>query len=82
MAKNLKMPFLPFSKMKDPLKKIEAKNIYFHTFLGNIVVHIQAKYRKDRMKVEEAYWILKKGWRTDRRTTDTRRQSFSTYLLK
>ena len=35
-----------------PLKKLEAKKakLYLHNFLYNIVVHIQAKCRKDRMK--------------------------------
>ena len=36
-------------------------------FLGNVVMHIQAKYRKDQMKTEGAYSIWKKSWRTDRR---------------
>ena len=31
-----------------------------HNFLGNIVVHIQTKYRKDQMKTEGAYSIWKK----------------------
>ena len=46
--------------------------------LVEIVVHIQAKYWKDKMKTEGAYSIWKKadGWRTDgqtdRRTNDGR----------
>ena len=32
-----------------------------HNFLGNIVVHIHAKYRKDRMKTEAAYSIWNKA---------------------
>ena len=52
--------------MKDPLKKIGSKKskLYF----GNIVVQIQAKYRKDQMKTEGAYSIWKKGLTTDGQT--------------
>ena len=61
MAKNLQNSyFLPFLlKIKDPLK-LEAKNFFFNIFWGNIVVHMHAKYRNDRMKTEGAYWIWKK----------------------
>ena len=40
-----------------------------HNFLGNILVDIQTKYRKDRMKTEGAYSIWKKvDGRTERQT--------------
>ena len=46
--KPLKFPFFfTFFVIKDPLKK----------FLGHIVVQIEAKYRKDRMKTEGVYSI-------------------------
>ena len=40
--------------------------------MGNIIVRIQAKYRKDRMKTEEVYLIWKRfpERQTDRWTTD------------
>ena len=53
-----------FFLIKDPLKK----KIYYHNFLGDIVVLIQAKYRKDRMKPEGAYSIWKIGCQTDGQT--------------
>ena len=37
-------------------------------FVGNIVVHMHTKYRKDRMKTEGAYPLWK---RFDRRQTTT-----------
>ena len=53
---------------KDPLKKNGSKKskFYLHNFLGNIAVHIHAKYRKDRMTTESVYsiWIKVDG-RTD-----------------
>ena len=43
--------------------------LYLHNFLGNIVVHIQARYREGRMKTARAYSIWKKGdGRTDKQT--------------
>ena len=37
--------------MKDPLKITgKISKLYLHNVLGNIVVHIEAKYRKDWMK--------------------------------
>ena len=77
--KTYKIPiFTYFFVIKDPLKKLEAKKskFYFHNFLRNIVVHIQAKYRNDRVKTGAAYSIWKKvDGRTDRqtggRTTDS-----------
>ena len=49
LAKNTKIPFfLLIFVIKDPLKKLEAKQkskFYFHNFLGNIVVQVHAKYR-------------------------------------
>ena len=41
--------------------------------LVNIILHIQAKYRKVRMKTEVAYSIWKKirpDWQTDNRASD------------
>ena len=41
-----------------------------HKFLGNIAVHKRAKYRKDQMKTEGVYLILKKvDEQTDGRTS-------------
>ena len=59
--------FLPIFVIKDPLKKFAKKSkFYFYNFLGNIDVHIQAKYHKDQMKTEGAYLIWKKAdGRTD-----------------
>ena len=34
---------------------MQKNKILVHNFVGNIVVHIQAKYRKDQMKTEGAY---------------------------
>ena len=45
------------------IRSIKSK-FYFRNILaniGNILVHIQTKYRKDRMKTEGAYSIWKKG---------------------
>ena len=57
------VPFL----IKESLKiRIERSKIYLHRFLGSIVMHIHAKYRKVRMKTEGVYLIWKqKGWRAD-----------------
>ena len=43
-----------------------------HNVLGNIVVYIHAKYRKDRIKTVGAFSIWKKkvDRQTDKRTTD------------
>ena len=43
-------------------------------FWGNIFVHIQGKYQKDRMKTEGAYSIWKQVG--GRRDTDRRTDSF------
>ena len=47
--------FTYFFVIKDPLKKLE-KNILARV-LGNVVVNIQTKFRKDRRKTEGAYSI-------------------------
>ena len=74
MTKNMKKyHFLHFFAIKDPLKKLKAtkSKFYLHNSLGNIIVHIHAIYRKDRMKTEGAYSIWKKvDRRSDRRTKD------------
>ena len=56
--------------MKDSLKQtLEAENQnVLPQPLGNTVVHIQATYRKDRMKAEGAYFEKKNYERTDRQT--------------
>ena len=41
-------------------KKSQKSKFSLHKFLGNIVVQIQAKYQKDRIKSEGAYSIWKK----------------------
>ena len=41
-----------------------------HNFLGNIAMHIHAKYQKDRTKTEGTYLIWIKVDRQDRWTTD------------
>ena len=58
----LKFPYLPIFVIKDPLKKLEANKskFYLNIYLGNIVVYIQAKYRIERMKTEEACSIINK----------------------
>ena len=44
---------------------MKAKNqIQITQLLGNIVVHIRAKYRRNRTKTLEAYLIWKKYWRS------------------
>ena len=43
---------------------------YLHNFLGNIVVHIRAKYQKDQMKNEGAYSICNKFYGPTDRQTD------------
>ena len=43
MTKNTKIPIFV---IKDSLKQIEAEKKLLAQLLGNIVVHIQAKYRK------------------------------------
>ena len=63
-----------FFVIKDPFK-ISSKNskFYLHNYLANIVMHVQAKYRKDRMKTKGAYFNLTDGQtdvRTEWRTTD------------
>ena len=51
-------------------QKQKKSKFYFHNFLANIVVHIQAKYQKNRLKIQGAYSIWKKvdremnEWRT------------------
>ena len=40
-----------------------TSKLYLHNFWGNIVVHIQARYREGRMKTARAY-----SWRTDGQT--------------
>ena len=72
--KRLNYQFLPIFVIKDQLKTKNGSNkskFHSHNVWGNIVLHIQAKYRKDRMKTGGAYSILKKGWKTDtNRRTD------------
>ena len=71
MAKNLRnYHFEHIFVINDPLNLRSKKSkFYSHNFLGNIFVHIHAKHRKDRMKIEEVYSIWKKVDRqTDRRT--------------
>ena len=56
----------------------KKSKFYFHNFLGNIVVHIQAKYWIDRTKTEETFSIWKKkltDGQTDGRQTDRHRIS-------
>ena len=64
--------FTFFFVTKDLLKNLEAKKakFYFHNLLGNNIVHIQAKYRKDRIKTDGSLFDLKKkvDGRTDRQT--------------
>ena len=68
--KTSKISILPIFVSKDPLKIIGSKKSKFdlNNFGGNIVVHIQAKYRKDWMKTQGAYSTWKKGWQTEGRT--------------
>ena len=64
MSQNLQNShFVPFF-----CNKKQQYKFYFLIFLGNIVVHIHAKYRNDRMKTEGAYSIWK--------TVDGRRTVF------
>ena len=67
MAKNLQNSnfnlFCNWRYIEDRGKK---SKFYFHNFVGNIALHIYAKYRNDRVKTEGAYSIWK-GWR---RTSD------------
>ena len=73
MPPNLKnFRFLLFFAINDPFETLKARNqkFYVYKFLGNIVVHIRAKYRKDQMKTEEVFLILKKvDGQTDGRTS-------------
>ena len=71
-TKPLKFPFFNlFFVFKDPLEKFAAKNQNStYIILGNIV-HIQAQYRRDRMKTEGAYTVWK-SWRADGQTDDRR----------
>ena len=58
MAKNLKnSQFWPIFGNYKSIKKNKSKKSKFwlRNFLGNIVVSIQAKYQKDRIKTEGAY---------------------------
>ena len=57
-----------FSFNQRSIVEIRSKKsqFYFHNFLSNIVVPIQANYWKDRMKTIQ----LKKGWQIDGRGTD------------
>ena len=47
----------------------QKSKLYLQKILGNIILHIQAKYLKDRMKTQVAYSIWKKNTtgRPDRR---------------
>ena len=53
------------------IEKLEGKKskFYLHDFLGNIVVHIQAKYREHRMRTRGAYsiWTKVDGQKDGRR---------------
>ena len=60
MAKTSQIPFFFIFQIKDPLNLKQKIKFYFHKFLGNIVVHIQAKYRKDRVKTREPIRFEKK----------------------
>ena len=59
MAKDIKSSIFYLYVIKDPIQKLEAKHTKFclHKFWGDIVVHIQAKYQKERMKSEGVYLI-------------------------
>ena len=67
-----KSPKFTIFVIENPLKN-RSKNskFLFLRFLPSIVLHIHAKYRKDRMKISGAYSIWKKKLTTDgRRTMD------------
>ena len=50
--------------IKDPLKIISKKSfLFFHSFFGNIIVHIQDKYQTNQIKLRESIWF-EKSWRT------------------
>ena len=63
MATNLKKiyQFLPIVDDQNPSKYDKISHSSFHRLLGNIVVHIQAKYWKDRTKSEGTYLIWNKS---------------------
>ena len=46
---------------KNDVSSAITERALFHKFLGNIVAHIQAKYRIDQMKTEGAHSILNKS---------------------
>ena len=51
MAKNLQNSYFYLSWNKRSIKiRSKKKKFFFQIFWGNIAVHIQTKYRNDRMK--------------------------------
>ena len=66
MAKKLQNFYYLSIFFQRSIVKIRSKKskFHFHHFLDNIAVHIQAKYRKDRMKT----FRFEKSWRTHRQT--------------
>ena len=73
MAKNLQNSyFLPIFEIKRSIKIRSKKWKFFsHIFWGNIVVHIHANYRNDRMKtVREPIGFEKSWWTPDGSASD------------
>ena len=78
--KPLKFPFYILFCNKRFIEKLRSKKakFYFHNLLGHIIVHIQAKYRKDKIKTDGSLFDLKKrltdgqparrrdGWASDK----------------